>query len=92
MSLTSTEHPFAEFIKILGKGKKGSRDLTQDEAYRAMQTHRCEEQELLRVAVCWGDDVDAQIAVGAAELIAPCRHSDCEAHTGLARACCAEAP
>jgi len=30
------EHPFAEFIKILGKGKKGSRPLTQDEAYRAM--------------------------------------------------------
>lgn len=29
-------HPFAEFINILGKGKKGSRDLTQDEAYRAM--------------------------------------------------------
>lgn len=31
------EHPFAEFIKILGKGKKGSRSLTQDEAYRAMK-------------------------------------------------------
>ncbi len=31
------EHPFAEFIRILGKGKKGSRPLTQDEAYRAMQ-------------------------------------------------------
>ncbi len=31
------EHPFAEFIKILGKGKKGSRPLTQDEAYRAMK-------------------------------------------------------
>lgn len=30
------EHLFAEFIKILGKGKKGSRPLTQDEAYRAM--------------------------------------------------------
>ncbi len=30
------EHPFAEFIRILGKGKKGSRALTQDEAYRAM--------------------------------------------------------
>ncbi|MEQ1636966.1 MAG: glycosyl transferase family protein [Methylococcales bacterium] len=29
-------HPFAEFIRILGKGKKGARDLTQDEAYRAM--------------------------------------------------------
>jgi len=33
---TQQEHPFAEFVKILGKGKKGSRPLTQDEAYRAM--------------------------------------------------------
>jgi len=32
-----TNHPFAEFINILGKGKKGSRPLTQDEAYRAMK-------------------------------------------------------
>ncbi|SJM92245.1 glycosyl transferase family protein [Crenothrix polyspora] len=31
------EHVFAEFIRILGKGKKGSRPLTQDEAYRAMR-------------------------------------------------------
>ncbi len=31
------DHPFAEFIRILGKGKKGSRPLTQDEAYRAMK-------------------------------------------------------
>ncbi len=30
------EHPFAEFIRILGKGKKGSRALTQEEAHRAM--------------------------------------------------------
>ncbi|HIF54128.1 MAG: glycosyl transferase family protein [Methylococcales bacterium] len=36
MTSLQTEHPFAEFIKILGKGKKGSRSLTQDEAYRAM--------------------------------------------------------
>ncbi len=36
MNDIATEHPFAEFIKILGKGKKGSRPLTQDEAYRAM--------------------------------------------------------
>jgi len=36
MTLNQTEHPFAEFIKILGKGKKGSRPLSQDEAYRAM--------------------------------------------------------
>ncbi len=31
------EHPFAETIRILGKGKKGSRSLTQEEAYKAMQ-------------------------------------------------------
>jgi anthranilate phosphoribosyltransferase len=31
------EHPFAETIRILGKGKKGSRSLTQDEAYHAMK-------------------------------------------------------
>lgn len=37
MTETNQEHPFAEFIKILGKGKKGSRPLTQDEAYRAMK-------------------------------------------------------
>jgi anthranilate phosphoribosyltransferase len=30
------EHPFAPIVRILGKGKKGSRPLTQDEAYRAM--------------------------------------------------------
>jgi anthranilate phosphoribosyltransferase len=32
----SEEHPFAEIIRILGKGKKGSRPLTREEAYRAM--------------------------------------------------------
>jgi anthranilate phosphoribosyltransferase len=37
MTLAIQEHPFAEFIKILGKGKKGSRPLTQEEAYRAMK-------------------------------------------------------
>lgn len=29
------EHPFAEFVRILGKGKRGSRSLTYDEALRA---------------------------------------------------------
>jgi len=37
MSSTLKEHPFAETIRILGKGKKGSRPLTQDEAYQAMR-------------------------------------------------------
>ena len=33
----SEEHPFSEIVRILGKGKKGSRSLTQDEAHRAMK-------------------------------------------------------
>ncbi len=32
----SQEHPFAQFVRILGKGKNGSRPLTQDEAKTAM--------------------------------------------------------
>lgn len=31
------EHPFAEYVRILGKGKNGSRPLTEDEAYNAMK-------------------------------------------------------
>ncbi len=31
------EHPFAQYVRILGKGKKGSRSLTLDEAKHAMQ-------------------------------------------------------
>lgn len=30
------EHPFAQYVRILGKGKNGSRSLTQDEARDAM--------------------------------------------------------
>lgn len=44
-----TEHPFAEFIKILGKGKKGSRPLTQDEAYRAMKMIMAGEVEAIQL-------------------------------------------
>ncbi len=36
MSTTPQQHPFAPFIRTLGRGKKGSRSLTQDEAYDAM--------------------------------------------------------
>lgn len=31
-----TEHPFAPYLRILGKGRKGSRSLTQEEAREAM--------------------------------------------------------
>ncbi len=32
----SHEHPFAQYVRILGKGKKGSRSLTEDEAFESM--------------------------------------------------------
>ena len=31
------EHPFAQYVRILGKGRQGSRALTQQEAYSAMR-------------------------------------------------------
>ncbi len=33
---TPTEHPFAPFVRILGKGKRGARSLTREEAREAM--------------------------------------------------------
>lgn len=35
-SLTPPEHPFAQFVRILGKGKRGARSLTHSEAAQAM--------------------------------------------------------
>jgi anthranilate phosphoribosyltransferase len=32
----TSEHPFAQYVRILGKGKKGARSLSFDEAYTAM--------------------------------------------------------
>ena len=31
------EHPFAQYVRILGKGKKGTRSLTEEEAFDAMK-------------------------------------------------------
>lgn len=39
------EHPFAEYIRIIGKGKNGSRPLTEEEAYKAMSMILREEVE-----------------------------------------------
>ena len=33
--ITPEEHPFAQFVRILGKGKRGARGLTRDEAREA---------------------------------------------------------
>lgn len=35
-TVTPAEHPFAHFVRILGKGKRGARDLTREEARVAM--------------------------------------------------------
>jgi anthranilate phosphoribosyltransferase len=37
LTMTKAEHPFASFIRIIGKGKKGSRSLTMQEAEQAME-------------------------------------------------------
>ena len=34
--MINSEHPFAAYVRILGKGKKGSRSLTREEAEQAM--------------------------------------------------------
>ncbi len=34
--MSSIEHPFAQYVRILGKGKKGSRSLSREEAREAM--------------------------------------------------------
>ncbi len=35
--MNTTEHPFAQYVRILGKGKNGSRPLTRDEAFDAFR-------------------------------------------------------
>lgn len=43
--MTIEEHSFANYIRILGKGQRGSRALTQDEAYSAMNQVYCYDVE-----------------------------------------------
>ena len=31
------EHPFAQYVRIVGKGKNGARSLSYDEAYQAFR-------------------------------------------------------
>ncbi len=35
--MNNIEHTFAQYVRILGRGKKGSRSLTKDEAFEAMR-------------------------------------------------------
>ena len=41
----TTEHPFAQYVRILGKGKNGSRPLTTDEAYESFRMIMADEVE-----------------------------------------------
>lgn len=45
----SEEHPFAQYIRILGKGRQGSRALTADEAHEAMRMILAEEIEPIQL-------------------------------------------
>ena len=38
--MMQSEHPFAPYIRILGRGRKGSRSLSQEEAFEAIERLR----------------------------------------------------
>ncbi len=76
----SSEHPFAEIIRILGKGRNGSRGLTYDESYRAMSMIMRDEIEpiqlgaflmLMRVKEESPEEVAAAVQAIKAELPLP---------------------
>ena len=45
----SQEHPFAQYIRILGKGQKGSRGLTAEEAYEVFRMIMADEVEPIQL-------------------------------------------
>lgn len=47
--MAKPEHPFAQYVRILGKGRNGSRGLTQDEAYTTMKMILANEVEPLQL-------------------------------------------
>jgi anthranilate phosphoribosyltransferase len=74
------EHPFAKYIQMLGKGRHGSRDLTQDEARDAMKMILAHEVEpvqlgaflmLMRVKEETGTEVAGLVQSARASLALP---------------------
>lgn len=74
------EHPFAEFIRALGRGKRGARDLTEDEAFRAFNmilAHQVKPEQigaflmLLRVKEETGTELAGFIRAARAALVTP---------------------
>lgn len=47
--MSQQEHPFAQYVRILGKGRNGSRGLTGDEAYEAMRMIMAEEVQPIQL-------------------------------------------
>ncbi len=47
--MNSIEHKFAQYVRILGRGKKGSRSLNQEEAFAAMQMILNDEVEAVQL-------------------------------------------
>lgn len=67
------EHPFAPFVRILGKGKRGSRSLTESEAFEAMSM------------ILDGQVLDLQL--GAFLMLLRIKEESPEEIAGFARAC-----
>jgi len=66
------EHPFAQYVRILGKGKTGSRSLSADEAYAAMSM------------IIRGEVEDVQL--GAFLMLLRVKEESCEELAGFVRA------
>jgi len=47
--MNNIEHTFAQYVRILGRGKKGSRSLTKDEAFEAMRMILNDEVEAVQL-------------------------------------------
>lgn len=47
--MSQQEHPFAQYVRILGKGRNGSRGLTADEAYESMRMIMNDEVEPIQL-------------------------------------------
>lgn len=74
------DHPFAPYIQMLGKGRRGSRDLTQDEARQALSMILAEQVEpeqlgaflmLMRVKEETGAEVAGFVQAARASLALP---------------------
>ena len=70
---TQTEHPFAQYVRTLGKGKKGSRSFTQQEAYNAF------------TAILNGEVEDLQL--GAFLMLLRVKEESAEEIAGFTQAC-----